>query len=311
MRARGVMEKCTYCLQRIRASRTVWGSRRRGDRLPGRLPHPGDRLRRPFGSAARRWRSSRPIRAATPCSAIWARARGRPISPASATSPTTGARPHERLDVRQPARPRPDLADRDRPRAGAEEGPGLVARLPDQPGWTVVFVGAVFYSFMTGVGAWGNNTSVVWGFPIASYVWWIALASGGTLISSLLTVTRQSWRASINRFAEAMTIFSIGTCGLLPNSSPRACDVLHLARPLSQPAPALAAVAQRAGLGLLGDLVLPDLLDPVLLPRPDPRPRHPARPGEEQAGRPDLRRLRPGLARRPHPVGRPRRPCTG
>jgi Ni/Fe-hydrogenase subunit HybB-like protein len=89
-------------------------------------------------------------------------------------------------------------------------------------GWSVVFVGAVFYSFMTGVGAWGNNTSVVWGFPIASYVWWIALGSGGTLISSLLTVTRQSWRASINRFAEAMAIFSICIAGFYP--------ILHLGR---------------------------------------------------------------------------------
>jgi Ni/Fe-hydrogenase subunit HybB-like protein len=89
-------------------------------------------------------------------------------------------------------------------------------------GWSVAFVGAVAYSFMTGVGAWGNNTSVVWGFPIASYVWWIALASGGTLISSLLTVTRQAWRASINRFAEAMTIFSIALAGFYP--------ILHLGR---------------------------------------------------------------------------------
>ena len=89
-------------------------------------------------------------------------------------------------------------------------------------GLSVVFVGAVVYSFMTGVGAWGNNTSVVWGFPIASYVWWIALGSGGTLISSLLTVTRQSWRASINRFAEAMAIFSICIAGFYP--------ILHLGR---------------------------------------------------------------------------------
>jgi molybdopterin-containing oxidoreductase family membrane subunit len=91
-------------------------------------------------------------------------------------------------------------------------------------GLTFVFAGAVFYSFMTGVGAWGNNTSVVWGFPIASYVWWIALGSGGTLISALLTVTRQSWRASINRFSEAMAIFSICIAGFYP--------ILHLGRPM-------------------------------------------------------------------------------
>jgi molybdopterin-containing oxidoreductase family membrane subunit len=89
---------------------------------------------------------------------------------------------------------------------------------------TAVLVGAVTYSFLTGVGAWGNNTSVVWGFPIASYVWWIALGSGGTLISSLLTVTRQAWRASINRFAEAMAIFAICIAGFYP--------ILHLGRPM-------------------------------------------------------------------------------
>lgn len=89
---------------------------------------------------------------------------------------------------------------------------------------TAILVGAVTYSFFTGVGAWGNNTSVVWGFPIASYVWWIALGSGGTLISSLLTVTRQAWRASINRFAEAMAIFAICIAGFYP--------ILHLGRPM-------------------------------------------------------------------------------
>jgi Ni/Fe-hydrogenase subunit HybB-like protein len=91
-------------------------------------------------------------------------------------------------------------------------------------GLTGVLVVAVVYSFLTGVGAWGNNTSVVWGFPIASYVWWIALGSGGTLISSLLTVTRQAWRASINRFAEAMAIFAICIAGFYP--------ILHLGRPM-------------------------------------------------------------------------------
>jgi Ni/Fe-hydrogenase subunit HybB-like protein len=91
-------------------------------------------------------------------------------------------------------------------------------------GWTIVFVGAAFYTFMTGIGVWGNNTSDVWGFDIANYVWWIALGSGGTLISSLLSVTRQSWRASINRFAEAMAIFSICIAGFYP--------ILHLGRPM-------------------------------------------------------------------------------
>ncbi|HEY1782246.1 MAG TPA: hydrogenase, partial [Roseiarcus sp.] len=60
----------------------------------------------------------------------------------------------------------------------------------------------VYKLFSTGVGIWGINTSVVWGYAIANYVWWIGIGNAGTLISSLLVLTRQDWRASISRFAE-------------------------------------------------------------------------------------------------------------
>ena len=63
----------------------------------------------------------------------------------------------------------------------------------------------VYTLFTVGIGIFGYNTGVVWGFPIANYVWWIGLGNAGTLISSLLVLTRQSWRATISRFAEAMT----------------------------------------------------------------------------------------------------------
>jgi Ni/Fe-hydrogenase subunit HybB-like protein len=75
----------------------------------------------------------------------------------------------------------------------------------------------------SGVGVLGNNTTVVWGFPIANYVWWIGIGNAGTLISALLLLTRQAWRASINRFAEAMTLFAVSIAGLFP--------ILHLGRP--------------------------------------------------------------------------------
>ena len=65
---------------------------------------------------------------------------------------------------------------------------------------------------------------MVWGFPIANYVWWIGIGNAGTLISALLLLTRQQWRASINRFAEAMTLFAVSIAGLFP--------ILHLGRPL-------------------------------------------------------------------------------
>ena len=66
----------------------------------------------------------------------------------------------------------------------------------------------------SGIGVLGNNTTVVWGFPIANYVWWIGIGNAGTLISALLLLTRQKWRASINRFAEAMTLFAVSIAGL-------------------------------------------------------------------------------------------------
>lgn len=75
-----------------------------------------------------------------------------------------------------------------------------------------------------GIGVWGVNTTVVWGFAIANYVWWIGIGNAGTLISSMLLLMRQHWRASINRFAEAMTLFAAGIAGLFP--------IMHLGRPL-------------------------------------------------------------------------------
>jgi Ni/Fe-hydrogenase subunit HybB-like protein len=77
--------------------------------------------------------------------------------------------------------------------------------------------------FVRGVGLWGINTTNVWGFAIANYVWWIGIGNAGTLISSLLLLTRQGWRASINRFAEAMTLFAVAIAGIFP--------IIHLGRP--------------------------------------------------------------------------------
>ena len=73
-----------------------------------------------------------------------------------------------------------------------------------------------------GIGVWGNNTTIVWGFPIANYVWWIGIGNAGTLISALLLLTRQPWRAPINRFAEAMTLFAATIAGIWP--------IIHLGR---------------------------------------------------------------------------------
>jgi len=75
----------------------------------------------------------------------------------------------------------------------------------------------------TGIGIWGNNIPVGWAFDIISFVWWIGIGHAGTLISAILLLLRQQWRTSINRFAEAMTLFAVACAGLYP--------LIHLGRP--------------------------------------------------------------------------------
>src|ERR1041384_6924489 len=79
---------------------------------------------------------------------------------------------------------------------------------------TMAFIGAIGYLFLRGIGIWGVNIPVAWGFAIANFVWWIGIGHAGTLISAILFLFRQRWRTSINRFAEAMTLFA-AICGLL------------------------------------------------------------------------------------------------
>ncbi len=74
----------------------------------------------------------------------------------------------------------------------------------------------ILYLLMTGVGVWGNNNTVSWGFPIVNFVFWVGIGHAGTLISAILFLLRQNWRTGINRFAEAMTIFAVCCAGLFP-----------------------------------------------------------------------------------------------
>jgi molybdopterin-containing oxidoreductase family membrane subunit len=82
---------------------------------------------------------------------------------------------------------------------------------------------AVGYLFLFGVGVWGLNMPVAWGFTIVNFVWWIGIGHAGTLISAILLLLQQPWRTSINRFAEAMTLFAVACAGLFP--------LIHLGRP--------------------------------------------------------------------------------
>jgi len=100
-------------------------------------------------------------------------------------------------------------------------------------GWWIAFAGAfslltmlgalIGYLFTTGVGVWGNNQPVSWGFPIVNFVFWVGIGHAGTLISAILFLFRQNWRTAINRFAEAMTIFAVMCAGLFPG--------IHVGRP--------------------------------------------------------------------------------
>ncbi|HEV8608778.1 MAG TPA: NrfD/PsrC family molybdoenzyme membrane anchor subunit [Thermoanaerobaculia bacterium] len=82
---------------------------------------------------------------------------------------------------------------------------------------------AVSYLLAKGLGIWGINQPVEWAFDIINFVWWIGIGHAGTLISAILLLLRQEWRTSINRFAEAMTLFAVACAGLFP--------LLHLGRP--------------------------------------------------------------------------------
>src|SRR5215212_2707806 len=75
----------------------------------------------------------------------------------------------------------------------------------------------------TGIGIWGNNIPVAWAFDIINFVWWIGIGHAGTLISAILLLFRQQWRTSINRFAEAMTLFAVACAAMFP--------LLHTGRP--------------------------------------------------------------------------------
>ncbi len=107
----------------------------------------------------------------------------------------------------------------------------LTRRTP--PGWFVgfgiaftllmAFLYATCYLFARGIGIWGTTIPIGWAFPIINFVWWVGIAHAGTLISAVLLLLHQDWRTSINRFAEAMTLFAVACAGMFP--------LLHLGRP--------------------------------------------------------------------------------
>src|SRR5258707_1724202 len=93
---------------------------------------------------------------------------------------------------------------------------GWVAGLVFCSGLVLLLATAVGYLFMKGTGIWGINIPVGWGFAIVNFVFWIGIGHAGTLISAILHLLRQKWRNSINRFAEAMTLFAVACAMVYP-----------------------------------------------------------------------------------------------
>jgi len=102
-------------------------------------------------------------------------------------------------------------------------GLGWLVGLAIGMGLVAILMAAVTYLFLIGVGIWGINIPVGWGFAIINFVWWIGIGHAGTLISAILLLLKQTWRNSINRFAEAMTLFAVACAGMFP--------LLHMGRP--------------------------------------------------------------------------------
>jgi molybdopterin-containing oxidoreductase family membrane subunit len=109
----------------------------------------------------------------------------------------------------------------------------IVLKRPLKAGWLLGFAGAfallmlfnlsIGWLLFRGIGIWGVNMPVAWGFAIVNFVWWIGIGHAGTFISAILLLLHQQWRTSINRFAEAMTLFAVACAGTFP--------LLHLGRP--------------------------------------------------------------------------------
>jgi len=87
-------------------------------------------------------------------------------------------------------------------------------------GFTFMLTGlllvSLIYLVIEGIGIWGNNIPVGWAFDITNFVWWIGIGHAGTLISAILLLLKQTWRTSINRFAEAMTLFAVSSAAIFP-----------------------------------------------------------------------------------------------
>ena len=137
------------------------------------------------------------------------------------------------MSLRELARDPPIVAPRASLRSVSEEVSERVLR-PRAPLWwwigfavalalLLVLVVAATWLFVNGIGVWGVDIPVAWGLALAEYIWWIALASGGTIVSALFYLTRSPWRSATNRIAESMLLGAAACAGIMP--------IMHLGRP--------------------------------------------------------------------------------
>ena len=117
-----------------------------------------------------------------------------------------------------------------------------------------------------------------WAFEITNFVWWIGIGHAGTLISAILLLLKQAWRTSINRFAEAMTLFAVVCAGLFPAIHTGPAVARLLAAAVSEHDGRVAAVPQSDHVGRVRGLDLRDGVAAVLVRRPDPGSGDAARP---------------------------------
>ena len=161
----------------------------------------------------------------------------------------------------------------------------------------MLFNYAVTFLLVKGVGIWGINIPVGWGFAIVNFVWWIGIGHAGTLISAILLLLKQQWRTSINRFAEAMTLFAVACAGMFPAAAHGTSVAFLLAYPVPKHDVPLAAIPQPAGLGRVCGFHIRDGFAAFLVCRADSRSSDAARPRAQPLRESDLWLSGDGLAR--------------